>query len=82
MNKKDAVKGIWLITVDGEIYEEIYDEEIAVDRFEILLKDKDMTLSEIVLSRVLRTTKINEYPKMDTYGDWKVCPTVEGIEGE
>lgn len=81
MNKKDAVKGIWLITVDGEIYEEIYDEEIAVDRFEILLKDEDMTLSEIVLSRVLRTTKINEYPKMDTYGDWKVCPTIEGIEG-
>ena len=81
MNKKDAVKGIWLITVNGEVYEEIYDEEIAVDRFENLLKDEDMTLSEIVLSRVLRTTKINEYPKMDTYGDWKVCPTIEGIEG-
>lgn len=82
MNKKEAIKGIWLIVVNDEIYEEVYDEKIAIDRFENLLEDEDMKLSEIVLTRVLRTTKLNQYTKMDTYGDWKVCPTIEGIEGE
>lgn len=80
MNKKHLAKdGIWIIMVNGKIYDEYYNEEIAIKEFEYISNKYESWEADIVLSRVLRTTKINEYPDLDTIGFWRVFPTVEGV---
>ena len=78
MKREDLAKeGIWIIIVDGKIHDERYDEKSAIREFEMLIDHEDFKLCDIILTRVLRTTKINEYKNLDTFGDFKICPSIE-----
>ena len=72
-----AREGIWIIIVNGEVHDEYYKEGEAVDEFETLLNNEDFKGDNIILTRVLRTTELNEYPNLDTIGKWRVYPSIE-----
>lgn len=78
MNKRSLAKeGIWIIIVNGEVYDEYYKESKAIDKFEELLNNDYFIGDNIILTRVLRTTELNEYPNLETTGEWRVYPSIE-----
>lgn len=78
MNKRSLAKeGIWIIIINGEVHDEYYKESEAVDEFETLLNNEYFKCDNIILTRVLRTTELNEYPNLDTIGNWRVYPSIE-----
>ena len=82
MYKSNAKIGIWLLIANGEIIGEYYSEKSAIIAFNEYLLDEDNFTDDVQVVRVLRTTKINNYENLATFGDYKICPSVENIEGE